>query len=113
MRTLALLLLILCWTPAWSQPSVEPAKTSTPSSPSTEALPPGPVTHEFTDAEWAAFEEEVWQAEQKAIQDAVVAAVEPHKKYELAIISEATTWKLVSAGEGAAVLALLLVLLLK
>jgi hypothetical protein len=69
------------------------------------------VTHEFTDAEWAAFEEEVWQAEQAAIKDAVTAAVKPHVDYEDSLTHSLGTWQLVSVGEGALVIALALALI--
>ncbi len=101
---LVLLLLILCLTPGWSQPSAEPASDSTTSSPSADL--PGPVTHQFTDAEWSAFEEEVWQAEQEAIKESISAAVKPHLEYE-------RTLELVGLGEGAGIVLLLLALVFK
>lgn len=107
---LASLLLTLWLTPAWSQPSAEQKPTSTPSSPSTEL--PAVTTHNFTDAEWKAFEDEVWAQEQAAIKDAVDSAVASHVAYELTLTKDATTWKLVSAGEAAGILLLVVALIL-
>jgi hypothetical protein len=106
---LASLLLILWPILAWSQPSHEPAPISTPSSPSAE-LPPAPVTHTFTDAEWTAFEAEVWAEEERAIKEAVEAAVAPHVAYETGLLHSLTTWRLVSAGEGVVIVGLILAL---
>lgn len=63
MRIIAILLLILCTSPLFSQSSPKPENA---------------YTHCFTNDEWAAFEEEVWAEEQATVKEAVTAAVEPY-----------------------------------
>jgi hypothetical protein len=67
MRRILIFLLILCSSLAYSQssPRLAPA-----------------YTHCFTDADWAAFEEEIWQEEQASMLEAADEAVKPHLVYE-------------------------------
>ena len=85
-----LCLLILLALPLYSQSSPKPASD---------------YTHCFTDIEWAAFEEEVWAEEQRAIKEAIDVAVQPY----MAIIRQQDRqllwWKIGCGAAGAAALA--------
>jgi hypothetical protein len=103
-RRILVCLLILSVLPLYSQSSPKPEND---------------YTHCFTDTEWAAFEEEVWQEEQASIVEAVNEAVKPYLisvqelNRELAAMETSRNWWRVGtfAGIGAGLILALVVAL--